>query len=130
MLTSPVVELGDPDAIRDFLYVDDSVDAYVAAVRYRPTRTEINVCTGIGITIADWVHKIADIMQYKGEIKFNSTFKRPTDIPVLIGSNERARRILGWKPHFTHEQGITETVKKVDAYVKRTNQSKPTGGWS
>ena len=130
MLTSNVVELGDPDAIRDFLYVEDSIDAYMTIVHRNLTGMEMNVCTGTGITIRDWVHKIGDLMGFTGEIRFNSTFKRPTDIPILVGSNQQAREILGWKPKYTHEQGIQHTVPKVEAYIKRTGESKPTGGWS
>lgn len=130
ILTSPTVQLGDPDAIRDFLYSDDSMDAYMTVIQRGLTGMELNICTGIGITIRDWVHKIADLMGYTGEVTFNQTFKRPTDIPILIGSNEQARKVLNWKPRFTHEQGIQATIPKVKAHLERTGQSKPTGGWS
>ena len=130
MLKTKTVQLGDPDAIRDFLYVDDSTDAYMEIVRRRLNGVEMNICTGEGITISDWVHKIATVMDYHGDITFNSTFKRPTDIPVLIGSNQLARSKLGWAPKHTHEQGIEKTVSKVRAYVERTGWTQPTGGWS
>jgi len=130
MLHGDMVSLGDPDAIRDFLFVDDSISAYMAVIERRLHGLEMNICTGVGITIRDWVHKIGDIMNYKGEITFNSTYRRPTDIPILIGSNEQARKVLGWKPSITHESGIQATIPKVAAYVERTGWTKPTGGWS
>jgi dTDP-glucose 4,6-dehydratase len=130
MLHGDMVSLGDPDAIRDFLFVDDSISAYMAVIERRLHGLEMNICTGVGITIRDWVHKIGDIMNYKGEITFNSTYRRPTDIPILIGSNEQARKVLGWKPSNTHELGIRATIPKVAAYVERTGWTKPTGGWS
>ena len=130
MLHGDMVGLGDPDAIRDFLFVDDSISAYMAVIERRLHGLEMNICTGVGITIRDWVHKIGDIMNYKGEITFNSTYRRPTDIPILIGSNEQARKVLGWKPSITHESGIQATIPKVAAYVERTGWTKPTGGWS
>jgi len=130
MLHGSSVSLGDPDAIRDFLFVDDSIAAYMSVIERRLHGSEMNICTGVGITIRDWVHKIADIMNYKGEITFNTTFRRPTDIPILIGSNEQARKILGWNPSITHESGIRATIPKVAAYVGRTGWTNPTGGWS
>lgn len=130
MLKLPRIELGDPDCIRDFLYVDDTIDAYVAVINRRLKGMEMNICTGVGITIYDWVYKIAEIMDYKGEIQFNATYKRPTDIPVLIGCSERARKVLGWKPKYNHEDGLAKAIPKVKDYVERTGWTKPTGGWS
>ena len=130
MLTTQEVHLGDPDAIRDFLYVDDSIDAYLAVVRKCLIGCEMNICTGVGITIRDWAHKIADVLEFEGKISFNSTFKRPTDIPILVGSNQCARELLGWKPRFTHEQGLAATIPKVKAFLERGGGVKPAGEWS
>lgn len=124
------VRLGDPDAIRDFLFVDDSTHAYMEAINRRVTGMELNVCTGIGISIRDWVSKIADLMEYTGKIEFNSTFRRPADIPILIGSNARVRKVFNWKPRFTHETGLKETISRVTEYVNCVGWSEPVGGWS
>ena len=130
MLTCETVKLGDPDAVRDFLYMDDSIDTYMKIVNECLTGDEMNICTGTGITIRDWVFKIADLMNFKGKIVFNTAYKRPTDIPILIGCNQKARETLGWKPRYTHEEGILETVPKVRDYLKLHPEALSAGGWS
>lgn len=111
MLKKQSVSLGDPTPIRDFLYVDDHVNAYLACLNNSKAIGEVfNFCTGKGITIRDLAEKISKITDYRKEIHWESIPRRPLDIKELIGDYSKAKRVLGWKPKYTLDQGLKLTV--------------------
>lgn len=109
--------LGDKDAIRDFVFRDDHVRAYVMAIEkalngdfdfYGET---INISTGEGYTIEEMVNKIANMIGWAGEVKWGTHY-RPADIKVLIGDNTKARKLLGWKPEYNIDLGLEKAIEE------------------
>ncbi len=112
MLTEETCRMGDLSTTRDFMYVDDHVSAYLTCLENPLAIGEtFNFCTGIGIKIEKLIHKIKFLMDFEGEIEWGTKPKRPLDIDVLIGSYEKAKRVLGWQPQHILESGITKTIK-------------------
>jgi nucleoside-diphosphate-sugar epimerase len=106
------IRLGDPRPVRDFLYINDHIDAYLASLE-KPEKSigeTFNFCTGNGATIRELAELIVNLTDFKGEILWDSIPKRPLDIQKLIGDPSKALRVLGWEPRFTLEQGLKETV--------------------
>jgi len=113
MLKDDVLRLGDPEPVRDWVYVDDHVDAYLKAVgNERALGNTINVCQGLGYSIKETVEKIAGIIGFHGEIRWNSIPARPNESKVIVGNNSRAREVLGWSPKYSLDEGLEITVKK------------------
>lgn len=113
MLTKEQCFFGDPDPVRDFLYVDDHVNAYMSVLE-QPDQSigqVFNFCTGRGVSIRELAEMIAEITNFTGEIHWNSIPKRPLDIPVLIGKNDKAKTVLNWTPTVTLEDGLKRTVQ-------------------
>jgi len=111
MLQEKTVKLGDPSPIRDLMYVNDHVDAYVSCIENEKAVGQvINFCTGRGVSVGELVTKISEITSFKGEIVWNSIPKRPLDIAVLVGDNRKAKQLLGWVPKFKLEDGLKLTV--------------------
>ena len=113
MLSNPEgkVYLGDPDAIRDWVYVDDHVDAYIKALgNQKAIGQTINICTGNGYTTKETAELIAQMTNFKGEIVWHSTPPRPLDAKILIGDNTKAEKLLGWKPKYSLEEGLKKTI--------------------
>lgn len=111
MLQGKHVRLGDPTPVRDLLYVEDHVSAYLTCLRDEKARGEVfNFCTGIGVSIAELVKKISDLTEFKGNVTWNTIPKRPLDIAVLIGDNNKAKAILNWTPRVNLEEGLKVTV--------------------
>ncbi|MDE1833581.1 MAG: GDP-mannose 4,6-dehydratase [Candidatus Micrarchaeota archaeon] len=109
MMMGNHVKLGNPDVVRDWLYVGDHADGYVKAIgNRRSIGKSINLCTGKGYTTRDTARIIAKITGFDGMISWNSVEKRPFDAKFLVGDNTLARRILGWKPKYTLEKGVRE----------------------
>ncbi len=111
MLTESQVLLGDPEPIRDLLYVDDHVSAYLTCLENESALGQVfNFCTGHGVCIKDLVKLVADIAEFRGEVVWNTVPDRPLDINVLVGSNAKARRELDWGPTVSLEEGLVRTI--------------------
>lgn len=111
MLQCKDVKLGDPRPVRDFIYVDDHVSAYLTCLNNEKAKGEVfNFCGGRGVSIKGLVGLIAKFVGFDGKITWSTIPARPLDIQKLVGSYEKARRMLGWKPKYTLEEGLKETV--------------------
>ncbi len=107
MLQGNKVYLGDPDAIRDWLFVDDHVNGYLKALgNPKAINQTFNLCTGTGYTIRETAEIIAEATNFKGEIIWHTTPPRPLDAKILIGDNSKAKKYLGWKPKWDFKGGI------------------------
>lgn len=112
MLTRSVVQLIDPTPIRDWMFIEDHVNAYLTCLGNEKTLGEVfNFCTGKGITVKDTVEKIAEIAGFKGEIQWGSAPPRPTESKLIVGSYEKAKRVLNWEPKWPLERGLAKTVE-------------------
>ena len=111
MLSQETVSLGDPDAVRDWVYVDDHVEGYLKALgNPKAIGESIQLCTGKGYTTRETAELIAKLTGFKGRIHWNTTQKRPLDAKVLIGDNSKAKQLLGWEPKVSLEDGLKRTI--------------------
>lgn len=112
LLTGEKILLGDPFPVRDLLYVDDEVDAYIKAIE---TKREIfgevmNTGTGRGVSIQELFEIIEQLTGIKKEVVWNVASKRPFEIEELVMDIEKIRRRLDWKPKHSLEEGLTKTI--------------------
>jgi len=117
MLHGGPVYVGTPSHVRDYMYADDHVNAYLLAVEKDDAVGNIfNVSPGNPITNIELSHRIAQIIDYKGKI-IDSAYppgypRRPIYVDpeyiVLDSSNIRSK--LGWKPSVTLHEGLSKTV--------------------
>jgi len=112
MLKNKKIVLGDPTPTRDFMYVDDHVNAYLTCLdNEKAIGGVFNFCTGRGITIRKLASLLAKLTDFDGKIIWGAIPARPLDIQKLVGSCEKAKRVLGWRPKYTLEKGLKLTVK-------------------
>lgn len=120
MLTKDEVQLGDPETIRDWVYIDDHVDAYLKALGNQKAVGEvIQICTGKGYTTKETAETIARLTGFKGRTQWNSTPARPLDAKILIGDNSKAKKILGWEPKYKLEEGLNKLIDYWKEYYKK-----------
>jgi dTDP-glucose 4,6-dehydratase len=111
MLKGGKVYLGDKSTVRDWIYVDDHVDLYVKALgNPKAVGQVIQGCSGKGYTTEETAEIIAKLTGFKGDIVWNATPKRPLDARILIGDNSKAKKLLGWEPRYTLEEGLKKTI--------------------
>lgn len=118
-LTQEAIYLNTGTPVRDFLFREDHVDGYLAVIDAAShlVRGEIfNLCTGDARTIKDVAIIIGEIV---GGIRphFLDVKDRVDDIDVLIGSHTKIKRVLGWTPKYTLEQGLRMAVDEWSAVL-------------
>ena len=100
--------LVDGNVARDFVYVDDVVEAYLmAAQRTDVARGAIyNVGTGVQTSIREVVAIARQVMNITEEPEWGSMPDREWDTSVWVSNNAKLLGELGWKPQNTFEQGF------------------------
>jgi len=111
MLSGDKCYLGDPEPIRDFLYLYDQLNAYVHAIDNPKAIGEIfNISSGVGISIKDLADKIKNLIGWDGEIIWQSLPKRALDIHTLIGDNLKIKDVLGVPEPYSLDDGLELTI--------------------
>ena len=90
--------IGNPNAIRDFTHVKDTVNAYILLSEFKKYGDPYNICNGKGITIADYIKLAQNIFNIQSKVYVDSKRLRPSEVPLLIGKNDKIIRNTGWKP--------------------------------
>jgi GDP-mannose 4,6-dehydratase len=112
MLRGNTVKLGNPAPIRDWLYIEDHVRAYLTCLNRKGAIGEVfNFCTGRGTSVRELVDLLSRIISFQGELLWNTVPHRPLDINAMVGDSSKAARILGWQPHVSLEEGLRLTVE-------------------
>ena len=111
----------DGTCIRDYIHVCDLADAHLRALEYlrREKRSDaFNLANGHGYSVREVVEAARRITGK--EIPLRIEAPRPGDPPALVGSAEKARRVLGWQPRFDLD-GIVSTAwqwqQKLQAFL-------------
>jgi GDP-L-fucose synthase len=99
---------GTGNPLREFLHADDLAKAIVVCLAKYDDDQQINIGTGIDITIRDLAQKIARITGFQGELSWD--FSREDGTPQKILDIQKITN-LGWKPSISLDQGIKLTVE-------------------
>lgn len=112
--------MGDPDPVRDFLHIDDEVEAYIKAIETkRDLFGEImNTGTGREVSIRQLVGIIQEMIGFKSEITWNSISKRPFEIDKLVMDTEKIKELLNWYPKYSLETGLEKTINWWKEYLR------------
>jgi nucleoside-diphosphate-sugar epimerase len=100
--------LADPHVARDFVYVDDVVEAYLLAATVRTPEwgSIYNVGTGVQTTLREAVAVAREVMQIAAEPVWNAMPNRTWDANVWVSDNRKIRAQLGWQPRSTFAEGF------------------------
>lgn len=111
-LAGRAIDLTPGDQLRDFVFVDDAVEAFVAAATTdAAVGGTFNVCTGTAVTVRDVVHRVLQCTGSRSEPRFGALSYRPTELAVLSGDPTRAAQVLGWRARVSLEDGLARTVE-------------------
>jgi GDP-L-fucose synthase len=99
---------GDGSPLREFLYIDDMAEAcYICMNDYNDPEI-INIGTGSDITIKELTEIIAKIIDYRGEIVWDTS--KPNGTPRKVMNVDKLKS-LGWSPKVGIRQGIYQTYE-------------------
>ena len=107
----PPIIYGDGSQTRDYTYIDDAINAYDLVLKYNGPMTEpINIGTGKEVSILDIANKIIEICRKKESIKPVHVESRSGEVKRLIADSSRAYSLLGWKPNYCFDEGLTKFI--------------------
>lgn len=109
----PIEIWGDGSVVRDYVFIDDAVEALqrimrVPATTFSNVEPVINVGSGKGTSLLEIVHVIEELLKVRLAVTFQPP--RGFDVPVNILDIARARRILEWLPTTSFEAGMEATL--------------------
>ena len=122
-----VLKLGSIHPTRDFNYVQDTVDGFIAALKAENAFGEtINLGSNFEISIGDTVNVIAELMNKSITIETEDKRLRPKDSEVerLWADNKKAADLLHWKPKYGGLEGFKAGLSKtIEWFSKPGNLS-------
>jgi UDP-glucose 4-epimerase len=111
----PVEIFGDGSIIRDYIYIDDLVAAFIAAGNHRGGPTVMNIGSGVGKSLNDIV---AALRQVYKRVDVNYRPGRDLDVPVSILDISLATTTLKWRPCTSFEVGVERTATALLCHEK------------
>jgi GDP-mannose 4,6-dehydratase len=118
MLKGEKVYIGAPNSIRDYMYVDDHVNAYLLAMEKEEAKGQIfNVGTGVGTSNKELAEKIAEKIEYDKSRMVLGSYPpgypyRPliSDQPYIVLDATKIKTKLGWKPTVSLNEGLDKVI--------------------
>lgn len=115
---NPLTVWGDGSPVRDFIYSKDVAEGMMLAVE-RGINVPVNLGSGRGVTIKQIAETIAKSVP-NGPIKIVWDRSKPKGDAKRLMDTKRAKKLLGFKPKYSLEKGIKETI---DWYIKNKNKA-------
>jgi NAD dependent epimerase/dehydratase len=114
LLTGDDLHLGDITTTRDFLYVKDTIQGFIKMVenKEKTMGKVLNIGTSREVTIETVAKYLIEIINPKAKILLNKDKLRPekSEVRRLCAKTEFMKDLTGWKPNYSLEDGLKETV--------------------
>lgn len=107
------IRLGSLTPTRDFNYVKDTANGFYEIARSDQTiGQEINIATQQEISIGELADELIRQINPNARIVCEQERTRPekSEVNRLLGCNEKIKRLTDWKPQYTFEEGLAETI--------------------
>ncbi len=111
---STEIKLGSLTPTRDFNFVKDTAAGFIAISQSGKTiGEEINIATQKEISIGSLAQTIIDQINPSAKILCDEQRLRPdkSEVSRLLGSNKKILQLTDWKPNYTLERGLSETIE-------------------
>ena len=124
---SPVIR-SDGSFVRDYFYVEDGAAAYTLLAEKLAENPALkgeafNFSNEIQVSVIDLVNKI--LQQMGSDLKAQVLNEASNEIRHQYLSAEKARKMLGWTPQFTLEEGLKRTLAWYQSYLSENKYEHP-----
>lgn len=109
-IKSPVIQVGNLSAKRDFTDVRDVVRAYALLIQKGKAGETYNVGSGRAYTIREILDMIISLSNIDIKVETDPNKIRPVDVPIIEADITKLNDISGWLPMISLEQTIKETL--------------------
>lgn len=104
----PCLINGDGEQTRDYVYVADVADAVARAVRMPEARGVVNIATGRETTVNELYRRLTRVLGTSAPARHGPA--RPGEQRRSVLDPGRARRLLGWVPATSLDEGLARTL--------------------
>lgn len=112
MLAGKTVELSAPYYVRDFIYIDDMIDLFMAVVTKKPTSHFVfNACSGVQSIVGDVVRIVQEYTRSGSQVQWAAVQARPWEPTHWQGDGALSHELLGWKAQYTLTQGLARSIE-------------------
>lgn len=105
---NPLEVWGDGSQVRNWTYVDDIVRGTILAAEKIDDGAAVNLGTMERVRVIDAVRMVLEFTGHKAEIVFRPDM--PTGPLNRVADNSLAKKILGWEPQVTFQEGLKHTI--------------------
>ena len=114
----PPIIYGDGEQTRDFVYVEDVVQANILALKNKNCVGEVfNVGTGTTVSVNQVANTLKEILK-RNDLRSIYADPQPGDVRHGYADISKAKKILGYDPKFLFKEGL---IKLVNWYSKKTS---------
>jgi nucleoside-diphosphate-sugar epimerase len=100
-----------PETARDFVHIDDVLDALLAFERLKDTRGEVfNLGTGVQTTLRDVVAAVQAVVGSASDVRWSAMPARRWDTTAWCADPTRAQEVLGWRARLDLVEGVRRTA--------------------
>ncbi len=117
----PITIFGDGKQSRDFIYIDDIVDAWVSALTNPDAYGGVfNLGSGQRLSIRELAdHVLASFDRTREDGRLAYAPGRPGEQRHVEADVTLARKVLGWEPRVPFDRGLAETVRWATSVLSR-----------
>jgi GDP-4-dehydro-6-deoxy-D-mannose reductase len=105
------IPVGNLDPVRDFLHVDDVIEAYVLLLERGEAGAAYNIAGGHGVSIAEVLDRLRRIIGSDVSAVPDPTLMRHADIPHLVGDATKLRERTGWTARRSLDDALAEVAR-------------------
>jgi nucleoside-diphosphate-sugar epimerase len=110
LLRNDAAECSHGRQVRDFIYVKDAAEAFVALLD-SDVEGAVNIASGEPVTIKDLVLTIADHLGKRENVRFGPVASPTDEPPIIVANVKRLTNEVEWKPSYNLNQGIEKTIE-------------------
>jgi NAD dependent epimerase/dehydratase len=118
------IKLGSVTPTRDFNYVKDTVEGFIAVAESEKSLGEvINIGSNYEVSIEETVNIIAELLDKEIEILTDDIRIRPakSEVERLWADNKKAKELLGWVPEYSQIDGFKRGLKETIEWFTNPN---------
>lgn len=106
-------KLSAPGAVRDYVYIDDVLDAYMLALeKHEDLKGEVvNIGTGKQSSIGEVVDEIVELTGADVRVDWGSVENPRNEPKTWVADISHAEKLLGWKPRYDLCDGLKKTIE-------------------
>jgi len=115
------IKLGSLFPTRDYTFVKDTVNGFISTAESKSSIGEvINIGSNFEISMGDLAQRISSLLNKDIEITQDSSRVRPlkSEVKRLWCDNAKAKRLLGWEPQVSLDEGLKETIEWISENKK------------